>query len=152
MKFIYPTAVTISGGFGTITGGTVANLATLDLTPVVVTETATTPGFRVDITFSVAAIGNKKPIGVVTRCYYDGNIIHDVFVGAYDFRNAAITRTHTIASSAAFWRDLSWEFPDSTYFCSTTTGCTVGFEHPSAGFAGHTLRIDYCALFYLEDE
>jgi hypothetical protein len=153
-KFIYPTSATISGGFGTISSGTVADLATLNLTSLNINETATAPGIRLDVVFSSAAIGRNKPIGVVTRCMYDGNTAHDLFVGAYDYRNAVITRTHTIVTGTSWWRDLSWEFPDPTYFYNTAIGqgCTVRFEHPSNGTTSHILRIDYCALLYLEDE
>lgn len=150
-KYIYPTSIAINGGFGTIASGTVADLATLGGNAVVINETATTPGFRVDINFAIASNDTRKPIGVVARCLYDGNTAHDVFVGSFDSLNAVVTRSWTIPSGAGYWHDISWNFPLYSNFYRGNN-FILRIEHTSAGSAGHIFRIDYCALLYLEDE
>jgi hypothetical protein len=84
---------------------------------------------------------------------YDGNAAHSVVIQDYDYRNVVLVNQASIPTwNGSYW-DFSWWFTNWSYFyMNKVNTATVRYLHVSPGTAGHILRIDYCALVYLEDE
>jgi hypothetical protein len=141
-KYFAPATLTVNTG--TLTTGTISDLAARGGTTVVITEVTGTPGFDAEIIWS----GIVSPLGFVLEGWYAGNTAHNVDIEAWNYTTSAWDKYDTAVTNTVRQRYNHMYMLSSDYV--SAGAAKIRFYHTTSGVAGHTLNLDYCALIGME--
>jgi hypothetical protein len=141
-KYFAPAVLTVTTG--TLSAGTVANLAARGGTTVVITEVIGVPGFNVEVAWT----GVAGPIGFVIEGWYQGTTSHNVDIEAWNYTTSAWDKYDTAVTNTVRQRYNHMYMLSSDYVSAASA--KIRFYHTTTGVGTHTLNLDYCALVGME--